>query len=124
MYLIYSLCNFNKNKIKRQHNSKLKTKIRLLSKYRFFNPYFLIQRSISFRIRFNEIKPVKFNLNNKNYLESLNKNAFNYGESKNEVFLNKLLLSFLFASPIIYAEETKRTNSSNEEKIFISYKFV
>jgi hypothetical protein len=97
-------------------------KIRLLAKYRFFNPYLLIQRSISSGIiRLNEIKPVKIGIYNENFLECLNKNPFNYGGSKNERFFNKLLLSFVFAVPIIYAEEWKKTNSSNEEKIFISY---
>jgi hypothetical protein len=81
----------------------------------------LIHRSITFkRIQLNEI-PAKIGLYTDNYLECLNKNPFNYGESKYEEFFNKLLLSFVFALPVIYAEERKRKNSSNEEKIFISY---
>jgi tetratricopeptide (TPR) repeat protein len=97
-------------------------KIRLLAKYRFFNPYLLIQRSISFgRIRLNEIKPAKVRLHNENYLDSLNTNPFNYKGSKYKGFLNKLFLSFVFAVPVIYAEEQKQKKVNNEEKIFISY---
>jgi hypothetical protein len=96
--------------------------IRLLAKYRFFNPYSLILRSVSSGIiRFNERKPVKIDFYKKYYSECLNKSSFNDGGSKNEGFSNKLLLSFVFTLPILYAEEKKRKNSSNVEKIFISY---
>jgi 5'-3' exonuclease len=36
-------------------------------------------------------------------------------------FSNKLLLSFVFAVPVLYAEERKRNNPNNEKTIFISY---
>jgi hypothetical protein len=68
----------------------------------------LIQESVFFgRIQFHEIKPGQIDFCDKNLSESMNNNSFNYDKSKNNGFLIKLILSFLLAVPVIYAEEQK-----------------